>query len=62
VFDTRIAGRISSRMKVFKDLLKSIKNEVLKEVSISEYPRLVVKFINDKGYIVDKKEYRIESK
>jgi hypothetical protein len=62
VFDTRIAGRISSRMKVFKNLLKSIKNEVLKEASISEYPRLVVKFINDKGYIVDKKEYRIESK
>lgn len=62
VFDTRIEGRVSSRMKVFKDLLESIKNEIFAEAAISEYPRLLVKFVNNEGYVVDKKEYWIESK
>ena len=62
IFNTRIEGKASSRLKVFEDLLKSIKNEIFKEVSISEYPRLVVKFVNNEGYIIDRKEYWIESK
>ena len=62
VFNTQIEGKISLRTKVFKDLLKSIKNEIFAEAGISEFPRLVVKFVNYKGYVVDKREYWIESK
>lgn len=62
VFNTRIEGGISSRMKVFKDLFESVKNEVFAEAAISEYPRLLVKFVNHKGILLDKKEYWIESK
>ena len=62
VFDAQIKGSDSLRMKVFKDLLKSIRNEIFKEAAISEYPRLLVKFVNNEGYVVDKKEYWIESK
>ena len=62
VFDARIEGNVSLRIKVFKDLLESIKNEVFEEAKISEYPRLVVKFVNHKGILLDKREYWIESK
>lgn len=60
VFKARAEGDVSSRIKVFKDLLKSIKNEVFKEAKNSEYPRLVVKFINCNGCLIDKREYWIE--
>lgn len=62
VFNTRIEEGASSKMKVFKNLLKSIKDEVFAEAAISEYPRLMVKFVNHKGILLDKKEYWIESK
>lgn len=58
VFNTNIEDRYS-RPKTFKYLLNKFKNEIIEEIKKSEFPRLVVKYM-DEGHCFNEDEYWVE--